>query len=169
MALLSLKHKSHQRDRETVGCLAFQAVRALLKQNRRHQGGVMRTIEIPARDWSRTLDQFSLLHQGWLVSLDVVAPTLGTQPEIRELPLVAVTAESNLLDSIITIAAARQDGAHIAHVVRSPRHIRIERTPEGADVALEVQSADGTAAILRFRVAERPNTVDGPPAGRVRE
>lgn len=126
----------------------------------------MRTIEIPTRDWSRTLDEFSLLHQGWLVSLDVVASTLGTQPEIRELPLVGVTAESNPLDSAITIAAARLDGAHIAHVVHSPRHVRIERTPEGEDVALEVQSADGTAAILRFTVAALPETVDGSPARR---
>ena len=121
----------------------------------------MRTIEIPVGDWSRALDQFSTLHEGWLVSLDLVAPTLGTQPEIRELPLVGVTAESNSLESIITIAAARRDGEHITHVVRSPRHVRIERTPEGADVALEVQSADGTAAILRFRVAALPETVDG--------
>jgi hypothetical protein len=121
----------------------------------------MRTIEIPARDWSRALDEFSTLHEGWLVSLDVVAPTLGTQPEIRELPLVGVTAEFNPPESIITIAAARRDGGHITHVVRSPRHVRIERTPEGADVALEVQSAAGTAAILRFRVAALPETVDG--------
>lgn len=121
----------------------------------------MRTIEIPPRDWSRTLDRFSTVHEGWLVSLDLAAPTLGTQPEIRELPLLGVTAESSPLDSTITIAAARGDGEHIAHVIHSPTRVRIERTNEGADVALEVESSDGTAAILRFRVAALPETVDG--------
>lgn len=121
----------------------------------------MRTVEIPPRDWSRTLDRFSMVHEGWLVSLDLASPTSGTQPEIRELPLLGVTAESTPFDSTITIAAARRDGEHITHVVHSATRLRIERTSEGADVGLEVESSDGTAAILRFRVAALPATVDG--------
>jgi hypothetical protein len=30
----------------------------------------MRTIEVPSTDWRRVLDEFSAVHDGWLVSLD---------------------------------------------------------------------------------------------------
>jgi hypothetical protein len=34
----------------------------------------MHTIEVPQKDWARTLDEFSAIHNGWLVSLDVMGP-----------------------------------------------------------------------------------------------
>lgn len=121
----------------------------------------MRTVEIPQKDWVRTLNEFSAIHEGWLVSLDVLAPTVGVRPQIRELPLRGVTAESGTHGSAIMIAAARADGEHITHIIHSPTHVRIERTDEGADVALEIESDEGTAAILRFKTTALPNTVDG--------
>lgn len=113
----------------------------------------MRTVEVPPKDWARTLNEFSALHQGWLISLDVIAPSLGVQPQIRELPLRGVTAESGPHGPAITISAARADGEQITHLIPSPTHVRIERTNEGADVALEIESDEGLAAILRFKTA----------------
>jgi hypothetical protein len=121
----------------------------------------MRTIEVPQEEWARTLDQFSAMHQGWLVSLDVIGPELGVQPQIRELPLHGVTAETKLRNPAITIAAGRGDGEHISHIIHSPTHVRIERTNEGADVAMQIESDDGVAAILRFKTVTLPDTVDG--------
>lgn len=121
----------------------------------------MRTIEIPAKDWSHTLDEFSAVHEGWLVSLDLLEPMLGAQPQIRELPLRGVTAESRSRDPVITISAARADGEHFTHIIHSPTRVRIARNDEGADTALEIESEDGAAAILRFKTAARPETVDG--------
>ncbi|MCC7415546.1 MAG: DUF5335 family protein [Acidobacteria bacterium] len=114
----------------------------------------MRTIEIPQRDWPRALDEFSAAHEGWLVSLDVLGSAIGAQPQFRELPLRGVTAEIASSDPIITIAASRGDGEHITHIIHAPTHVRIERTNEGADVALQIESDEGDAAILRFRNAE---------------
>jgi len=34
-------------------------------------------------------------------------------------------------------------------------HVRIERTNEGADVALQIESEEGLAAILRFTTTAR--------------
>ena len=119
----------------------------------------MRTVEVPPKDWAHALNEFSTTHEGWLVSLDVLGPTLGVQPQIRDLPLRGVTAESGSSGSAIMISAARADGEHITHVIPSPTHVRIERTNEGADVALEIESDEGTAAILRFKTAGPPNTM----------
>ena len=121
----------------------------------------MRTIEVPQKDWTRTLDEFSAIHDGWLVSLDVMGPTLGVQHQLRDLPLLGITAEVRSREPAITISAARADGEHFTHVIHAPTHVRIERTNDGADVALEVESRDGNAAILRFNTSAHPETVDG--------
>jgi hypothetical protein len=102
----------------------------------------MPTIDVPQKDWTRTLDEFSALHDGWLVSLDVLGPTLGAQPQIRELPLRGITAEIAARNPIIAIAASRSDGEHITHIIHSPTRLQIERTKEGADVAVP-DSVDG--------------------------
>jgi len=120
----------------------------------------MRTVEVPQKDWARTLNEFSALHQGQPVSLDVVAPAMGVQPQIRELPLRGVTAESGPRGPAIMIFAARADGEQITHLIPSPTHVRIERTNEGADVALEIESEEGLAAILRFKATTRSNPVE---------
>jgi hypothetical protein len=53
----------------------------------------MRTVEVPHKDWARTLDKFSVLHEGSSVSLEVLGPIVGVQPHIRGLPLRGVTAD----------------------------------------------------------------------------
>ena len=121
----------------------------------------MRTLEIPAKDWTRALDEFSAVHDRWLISLELLSPTLGAQPQIRDLPLLGVTAESRARDSTITIAAGGAAAGHIEHVIHAPTRVRLERTNEGADVALEIESADGTAAILRFKTIVPSEIVDG--------
>ncbi len=120
----------------------------------------MDTIEIPRTRWAETLDGFSLMHEGWLVSVEVTSPDFGAQPEIHDLPLVGITAEPAERGDIVAIAAARSANNHVTRIVHAPTHIWIERTEEGADAALEVESADRTKTILRFKTAARPDTVD---------
>jgi len=110
----------------------------------------MRTVEVPRNEWTHALDEFSTAHEGSLISLDVLGPTLGVQPQIRELPLRGVTAEASPRGSAIMISAARSDGEHFTHVIPSPTHVRIERTNEGADLALQIESVEGLTVILRF-------------------
>lgn len=120
----------------------------------------LRTIEIPRADWIPALKEFSAIHDGWLVSLDILSTALGAQPQIIDLPLVGVTFEANN-GGAMAITAGRSAADHMTHMIQAPSHLWIERTDAGADVALEVESADGTKAILRFRTAALPETVDG--------
>jgi hypothetical protein len=123
----------------------------------------MQTVEIEPGRWSQTLAQFSALREGWLVSLDILAPTLGAQPEVRDLPLVGVVAEPHAGGAIITISAASPEAGQITHTIHSPTSVRIERTNEGADVAMQIESAEGTTTILRLKTPALPETVDGLP------
>ena len=121
----------------------------------------MHTIEVRREQWAETLQAFTLMHEGWLVSLDVLSPEIGAQPEIRDMPLLGVVAEPRDRGDTISISAARSAVDHVTHTVHAPCRVWIERTDEGADVALQIESADGTKTILRFRTAALPETVDG--------
>jgi len=121
----------------------------------------MQTVDVPNESWPQTLNEFTSTHEGWLVSLDVLNPEMGAQPEISELPLVGIWADQIDHDRSITVSAARSAGEHISHTIRDARRVQIERTDEGADAALAVESGDGTKTILRFRSAGRPDVIDG--------
>jgi hypothetical protein len=85
----------------------------------------------------RALDVFGAVDDGWLISLDVLSDTLGAQPEVTNLPLVGVTVRSRRGSQVI-VAAARSADDHITHTIQAPRRVWIERTDDGADVAVEL-------------------------------
>ena len=120
----------------------------------------MQTIEIPRCDWSGALDEFSKIHDGWLVSLEIEDKTLGTEQEFRLIPLLGITAEPSD-GGTISIAVAEPTGVHLTHLIHSPTHVVLDKTDAGASAALKIESADGKRAVLRFRSAVLPETVDG--------
>jgi hypothetical protein len=104
------------------------------------------------------LDAFTAAHTGWLVSLDVLDSEIGAQREVDNLPLLGVSAEGG---SAITISAGRSADEHVTHTIHTPSRVQLERRDDGADVALQIESADGSRAILRVRVPAVPEMVDG--------
>ena len=123
----------------------------------------MRTVVIPRADWSAKLNEFSAVHDGWRISLDVLTPELGAQPEIADLPLRGVVAETGEHEPVITIAAGWRDAEQITHTIHTPTRVQIEQNDSGADVALAIESADHAKAILRITSPATPETVDGIP------
>jgi hypothetical protein len=126
----------------------------------------METVEIPREDWIRRLNEFTAIHEGWLVSLDILSAELGAQPEIDNLPLLGVSADRVNHDGTIVVSVARSRNEHFTHIIETVTRIYLERTDDGADAALQIESADGTKAILRFRATALPETVDGVVARR---
>jgi hypothetical protein len=122
----------------------------------------LQTVEIARADWPRTLEAFSAIHEGCRVSLEILSPEIGAQPEIADLPLVGTTFEP-AHDGAIVIAAGGSAANQIDHIIRAPQRLWIAHTASGADAALEVESADGAKTILRLTTPVRPETVDGTP------
>jgi hypothetical protein len=118
------------------------------------------TTDIPRTQWSDALKEFSAMHEGWLVSIDVLSDAIGAQPEVVDVPLLGADFEP-AGDGLVTVAAARSADDHVTHTIQAPRHIWMTRDDSGAVVALEIDSADGTRALVRFRVPALPETVDG--------
>ena len=111
----------------------------------------MPTLTIPPESWKARLNRLSDAFEGWLVSLDVTPSAAGRLREFRRMPLLGITAESN---GPIVISVAEPTGEHVSHIIRSPKHVRLEQTDRGANAALEIESADGEKAVLRFRSTE---------------
>ena len=118
----------------------------------------MQTVKIPPEEWSTRLNKLSQAFEGWLVSLDLIARSDSQLREFRQVPLVGITAEPN---GPIIIAVAEPTGDHVTHIIRSPTQVLLERTDSGANASLEIDSADGTKAILRFRTTRAALGSDG--------
>ena len=120
----------------------------------------MKTTEVPAREWTTFFDSFSRSHQGWLVRLSVLDFKLGAQVEAIELPLQGIVADSRGRGIAIQLGVRPDD---LEHAVRHPRRVWVESAGERDEAvgALEIESEDGTRAILEFRCAALPESVDG--------
>jgi hypothetical protein len=121
----------------------------------------MATQEIPHYEWERFFDEFSRLHRGWLVTIEMLGPDIGDQLQVRNLPLDGIAIEPNEVseDQIIIIAGA-QPHARISHTIPSPDRVFLKQNDEGADEALEIESIDGTV-LISFRSTVKPETLDG--------
>ena len=120
----------------------------------------MTTREIPTHEWTAFFDGFSRRYQGWLVRLSVLDPKLGAQVEAVDLPLQGIVADPRGLGIAISLGERPDD---VEHSVRRPQRVWVELAGErdDAEAALEIESADGTRAILEFRGAVLPESVDG--------
>jgi hypothetical protein len=126
----------------------------------------MKTVGVRQAAWTSFFDAFSRTHQGWLMKLTVLDPKLGAQMEALELPLQGVVADAR--GGNITIMLGKRP-TDVEHAVRNARRVWVELGDDDAEAAVEIESADGTKAILEFRSAVLPEMVDGlaqtPPPG----
>lgn len=112
----------------------------------------MATKEIPRDEWTTFFDAFSRKHEGWLATLEILSADIGAQQEARDLPLegisfLSIGSEPETI--VINLGKAADD--HVTHVVNKPTRVWLEQTSEGANVALEIESAEDVKTLLRFR------------------
>ena len=103
--------------------------------------------EIPRQEWGSTLRRFSEIHEGWLASVEVCSPEMGSLPEIMNLPLLGVSFETNHHTTVF-ISAGPSYEYHVTHAVQQPTRIWLERADDGRDVGLEVE-AQGVTTVVR--------------------
>ena len=121
----------------------------------------MQTRQILKSEWPAFLDRFSRQHEGWLVKLEVLNPDFGAQIEEKGLALKGLTDEWDETEgNTIMIMVGNEPDDHVTHSISNPTEVSLEQTDEGADLALSIKSADGTTALLSFRAAVLPETVD---------
>jgi hypothetical protein len=138
---------------------------SLIADARDHSPGTTaadsRLLVIAREDWVAALNGFTHRHDGWLVSLDIIAPQRAPQREFENLPLLGVSSERLNHDGTLAISVSWSRNEHLTHMVHAVDRLSIEQTAAGADAALLIDATDGTRTVLRFRVAALPETVDG--------
>lgn len=120
----------------------------------------MATKAIPKAEWRRFLEEFGRRHEGWLATVRVLDPRIGSQVEARDLPLEGAVLSMDAAGPISLHLGTAPD-RHIEHEVTRPRELWIETSGSGAERALEVVSDDGSRTILEFRAPALPEEVDG--------
>ena len=122
----------------------------------------MQTQEIPREEWNSFFNSFSRQHEGWLATLEILAANVGAQEEARELPLAGVSLSSGANETdAISIDLGTKPDEHVSHAISEPTAVWLEQTEEGANAALEIEVADGTKTLLRFRSPMPAEFVDG--------
>ena len=90
------------------------------------------------------------------MALDILGESIGARTAFRLLSLAGVTAEPSE-GGRISITATVPSGGFVTHTIDAPVNVSIEQTDTGADLALAIEAADGTKAILQFSVAPPVN------------
>jgi Family of unknown function (DUF5335) len=122
----------------------------------------MSTQEIPREQWNNFFDSFSRQHEGWLASLELMSTDLGAQEEAAELSFEGISLNSDTEEAnAIVINLAKAPADHVSHMIDHPKHVWLQRTDEGADASLEIESEDDAKTLLRFRSPILPEFVDG--------
>jgi hypothetical protein len=121
----------------------------------------MPTQEIPREQWIVFFNSFNNQHDGWLATLEVFDNAIGAQQQAHSLPFEGISLDSQADEPesiLIDIGKSQED--HITHRIDQPQHIYLQRTYDGADAALEIESADASKTLLRFRSPLPPEFVD---------
>jgi hypothetical protein len=120
------------------------------------------TRKIPRDEWKTFFDTFSRQHEGWLATLEILGKDIGAQKEGDELPLAGVSLASggNEPDTISITLGSGPDN-HVSHTIVGPTRVWLQQTTAGANAALEIEAAEGTQTLLRFRSPLPSEMVDG--------
>lgn len=103
---------------------------------------------IPAEEWRGFTDDFSRLHEGQQVTIDVVDPQSGSRHIAQDLPFMGISIDSyGTRPSSIEIAAGDPATGLIRHVVDLPMTLTLE-TVQQRDIALLIEPARGPRTAL---------------------
>lgn len=129
----------------------------------------MTDIEIPREQWPDCYQTFSLEHHGWLVNIQVVdtkqlgsdrlsAITNGRVLAIEQpLQQVSETSKNNTVDLTVTVGSELDKTSFLIEGVARLFRERMDSAHKG----LRIDSDDGTTTLVEFRVAAKPEALDG--------
>jgi len=126
----------------------------------------MPTRQIEPDQWKAFLEEFSRRHQGTVVAIEVADPESGKQSEVRAMPFVGITFETNGSEAdTIEVLAGTETEDHVEHTIFRPKAIYHKEAAGlisdevNRDEILEITSADDPPiTYLRFRHVNHPNS-----------
>src|SRR5574339_882640 len=117
---------------------------------------ITRIVAVPAVEWCVFLERFTRRHHGWLGTIHGVSRDVPLTRVPSE-PLESVALERCDSDSLVRITLVNG----VSLCAPQPRGLRVQQTLEGAEVALEIDTASGALIRLAFRATALPEQLDG--------
>lgn len=122
----------------------------------------MPVVSIHPSQWSSFCQRFTRQHRGGHVSLEVLQPDGTVQRLASERPLKSISVDDPAgHPAAIVIALGNEPDEQLTHVVSGARRLCAHITRDGAQLGLGIESDDGLATRLRFRVPVRIEALDG--------
>ncbi|MDM7916506.1 MAG: hypothetical protein ACE15D_05925 [Candidatus Eisenbacteria bacterium] len=140
----------------------------------------MREIDIPRAGWNEFLPAFAQMHSGWLVEVATVGAGARVRPlaagppaEPLALEEIRVRDRDELADVTLRLSRPPREGGGPSPKRGGPEdseaqisvpgvvRVVLERDDEGVDAGLQLLQGSGSVASIRFRVALRPEMLDG--------
>lgn len=105
--------------------------------------------EIPREQWGPFLENFSLQHEGCLITLESRLPGKGIVRDANNRALECVLTESGDGHERVAIVIGRPAQGQETYFVAEPTHIRFQELGEGISEVLEIETPDGGTTVLR--------------------
>ena len=119
----------------------------------------MRVQDVPPAEWCSFLERFSREHRAWRATIHGIdgrtAVTRIPSEAIRSIEFENQMVRLTLVNGVSLCAA-------------SPCAVRVQRGADGAERALEIETADGALIRLALRATARPDQLDGIAPGELR-
>lgn len=112
--------------------------------------------EIPPTEWSSFLVQFSREHRAWRATISGIERGVPIT-RIPSEPIKSITLEQRGPDPVVRLTLVNG----LSLCVQRPSAVRVQQNGDGAERALEVETADGALIRLAFRATARPEQLDG--------
>lgn len=116
--------------------------------------------EIPRSEWLSFLDGFSRQHEGWLVTLEVPEEQGRSEVEAENLKLEGITPEHSEGHDRISIALGKEPDDHLTHFVSDPKRLLFMEEEGDGHLGLQIEAADGSRTVVRFRGPARPEILN---------
>ena len=119
----------------------------------------MLTREIERSQWQSFCDQFSRAHQGQAVSVESAGREFGVQANVRNLPLLGITAEAkagkDAPPEIEVMVGRSRDAWVVTHVIPRPVRLRVAEWNDFVSAAVQIESEDGTVTLVQAGPTEQ--------------
>ena len=112
--------------------------------------------DVPRSEWSSFLEQFTRAHRAWRATVHGIERGVPVT-WVPSAAIKSVTFERDVADSIVRLTFVNG----VSLCAPRPCAVRVQEITNGAQSALEVDSADGALIRLAFRATALPEQLDG--------
>ena len=109
----------------------------------------MQSQEIPTTQWVPFFNELSKRHNGDHVTVELMGRDIGDQREAQDQSLMGITVDPPSGACKIEVMVG-DTHTNIAHEIAHPIHVRLARSDDGKDAAIEIEADSGPCTLLRF-------------------